>query len=217
MRFYDVIRSDYHDVFASAGIRGTYEEKPPCPKCNSGRSVRIPPLVIEWEPGSTEIGDFTWPCGLGEIVVTGKVKDFVESHGFSGVCFRRVEMTQDTRAKKPARPNSRTKQRIWLPYEGPPLWEFDVVSTCNLDLVASHRTLIQKCDVCQLEIWDAPIECDQIVEPNSWDGSDFFRIREIGRVVFVIEDVAKALGSAAFSNVRYTKRGTIAGDASRRR
>src|SRR4051794_24404018 len=119
--FFDLARRDYDGVFAHALMSGTYEQLPRCPKCKLAGRRRVPPLVIEWDRGSNVIGDFTWPAGLGELVVTDRVRTCIESNRFSGVRFEGVEMVQRRGLKKP-RTESRARSRVWLPYEGPPLW-----------------------------------------------------------------------------------------------
>jgi hypothetical protein len=209
-RIYNLVRSDYNNVYAAAGIRGTYVKHPNCPYC--GRQIwdRIEPLVIEWEAGASVIADFTWPCCIGERVVTQRVKDLIDQHRFTGVTFGPVSMVQGRKLKRPTRKDSRTKPRVWLPYEGPPLWDLRAFSWCNLDMKASKRKmLLENCDFCKWKIWDAPTEAPLVVDSASWDGMDFFRIHEVGDVVFVIERVWKILKSAHFTNLAMNQAGRI--------
>jgi hypothetical protein len=218
---FDLSREDYLDRFATAGIRGTFVEAPPCPKCKGGRRKRVAPLVIEWEPGSDVVGDFTWPRGLEQLVVTQRVRDCLEPKGFSGFSFGPVSMVQDPKLRMPVRLNSRTKKRIWLPYSGPPLYDLGVTSWCHLDLEKSGRSLLDECTACHRQQFsiisgDMPL----VIDPNTWDGSDFFRIREIGGVVFVVGSVQKVFEAMQFSNVKVERRGRIpnqdAGGSSRK-
>jgi hypothetical protein len=78
------------------------------------RTVRTPPLIIEWEPGSTEVGDLTW-AGCGDYMVKRSVAEDLQNAGFRGFEPGPVVM----------RPNSDCPNRkrgiIRLPYEGPEL------------------------------------------------------------------------------------------------
>jgi hypothetical protein len=200
----------YEDVLAEASVVGTFVKGPACSRCKESQWERISPLVIEWEEGSDVIADFTWPCGLDERVVTQKVKDCLDNHGFIGVSLGPVEMFQNPKLKKPARVGARNKKRIWLPYEGPRLWDLSTTSWCNLDVQKSKRTLIKECDICHRKQYDvldgaAPL----VVDPKTWDGSEFFKIRELGDLVFVLEKVKKVFEKAGFANVKIEERGRI--------
>jgi hypothetical protein len=96
----------------------------------------IPPheVEIEWEPGSARISDFVWlPRRL---LVTQEVRDTLGSQ-FAGFSFFGVRMRQNPKLKRPTRPTSRAKPRVWLPYEGPTLWELWVTAYFHLDLARS--------------------------------------------------------------------------------
>ncbi|UCH34929.1 MAG: hypothetical protein JSV65_00805, partial [Armatimonadota bacterium] len=110
------------DTFAVAGGIGA--------RCIVKRE-RIQPLVIEWEPGSDVIGDFTW-AEIG-IMVTERVGKALLEH-FRGFELGPVEMIQNPRLKRPTRITRRTKPRVWLPYEGPPLYELCVTARVSADL-----------------------------------------------------------------------------------
>lgn len=206
-------RDSYDETFARAGIRGTYLERPPCPRCKGGRSELVSPLVIEWEvtkwdPGSDVIADFTWPCGLQDIVITQRVRECLEGR-FTGCWFETVEMIQDPKLKKPTSPKSRAKPRVWLPYEGPPLWGLQVTSECRLDLERSGRILLAECATCGRQTIDVKRDYPLVVDPSTWDGSDVFTIREIGKVVFLTTPVKETILANGFTNVVIKERGEI--------
>jgi|ERR1700722_633255 len=211
-RFYNLARLDYSD-YATASYEGTFKKNPPCPNCkNQGfqRWERISPLVIEWQPDSDLIGDFTWPSGLGELVVTDRVKQCLELQSVTGVDFGPVKMIQNPKLKKPTRMSSRTKKRIWLPYEGPPLWDMLTCSWCNLDMIASKRTITYECSICHRQEYSYTPDTPLVVNPDTWDGSEVFRIREMGRLVFVLGRVKSIIEKNSFSNVTVEERGNIA-------
>jgi hypothetical protein len=167
--------------------------------------------VIEWERGSNVIADFTWPCGLYELVVSDRVRSCIETHGFSGITFEPVEMIQKKGLKKPLKV-SRAKPRVWLPYEGPPLWNLVVTSWCDMDLPASGRSYVLDCNECgkkHMLIHDptAPL----VVNPETWSGTDFFCMRDLYKLVFVRESVKSVLKENGFTNLQIKERGFIPG------
>jgi hypothetical protein len=171
----------------------------------------VPPLVIEWDYGSSVIGDFTWPAGLGEIIVSYRIRACIMSSGFSGISFEEVEMFQKQKLKKP-RNASRAKMRAWLPYDGPPLWSLVVTSSSAMDLALSRRSLVSECDGCdrtRMIVHDSASPL--FVIPETTAGTDFLRIREMGNIVFVSEAVEQAVKEHRFTNVEMKERGCIQG------
>jgi len=206
-KFFNLRRQDYNDIYADALKGGIYEELPRCPKCKLAARKRLSPLVIEWDYGSNIIGDFTWPGE--EIIVTDMVRTCFVSRGFSGISFEPVEMVQKQGLKKP-RKESKARNRVWLPYLGPPLWNLVVTSWCNMDARSSGRTLVSECDGClrkRMIVHDpaAPL----IVKPETWAGSDFFCIREMEKMVFVTGAVRQAIEQNKLANVEMKERGYI--------
>jgi len=207
--FYGLTRKDFNNVYAHALMSSTFVEEPRCPKCKMASRKRMPPLVIEWDYGSSIIGDFTWPQVLDELVVTDRVKRcFVES-GFTGVRFESVEMIQKRGLKRP-RKESKASKRVWLPYLGPPLWNIVVTSFCNMDLAQSGRSLIPECENCsrkRMIVHDpaSPL----VVRGDTWEGADFFCIREMYNLVFVSKEVKQVIEERGFTNVEVKERGYI--------
>jgi hypothetical protein len=209
---YDLTRADY-EIYAEAYVdESSYLKRPDCARCDAQRWDRVSPLVIEWEAGSDEIADFTFMCVLEEIMVTQRVREFMEENAFTGVGFGPVAMVQNPRLRRPMRPNARSKKRIWLPYGGPTLWELKITSSCHLNLKRSKWALLSECPVCHQQDFDVdrkrPMKKSFFVHAESWDGSDFFRIAECG-LIFVSGRAAKAMAKAKFSNLEIAKRGAI--------
>jgi len=208
-RFYDFVRQDYGDVYADALMCGTYEQLPRCANCQLACRRRIPPLIIEWDDGSNVIGDFTWPAGLEEIVVSDRVKTCFQSNGLVGIEFEPVEMFQKPNLKKPTK-ESRAKRRVWLPYNGPPLWSLVVTSSFHLDLVKSKRSVVNECQRCGRErmiVHDraAPL----VLTGDLSQRADLFRIREMGKLVFGVESVRQIIEENRFTNVQMKERGRL--------
>jgi hypothetical protein len=99
--------------------------------------------------------------------------------------------------------------RVWLPYEGPPLWDLVVTSWCEMDIAASARSTVPECDGCDRAgtIVHDP-EAPLVVKPDTWPGTDFFRMREMD-LVFVCERVKQAFDENGFTNLDMKKCGFI--------
>lgn len=178
--------SDYR--FARAGRRGTWT--PPdqvgvCPECTSSRQERVKPLVIEWQPGSDVVGDFTWPGFDSEIVVKDFVMESLLSR-FSGFEPGPVETVQDPKL----RPTGRGKPRVWLPYSGPSLYEVWITTWAHIDAEISTVFLKNRCGTCGamryevsgVERWDSKWS------PETGTLQRRHRPREAGKGIFVRED-----------------------------
>lgn len=107
-RFTD--QGDFEVDFAAASRVGTWSKQSDSPK-----SVRVKPLVIEWEPSSTQVGDFTMPSPA-DLMVKRTVADELLKEGFKGFEVGPVEMVPNREYKLGKR-----RDMIQLPYEGPEL------------------------------------------------------------------------------------------------
>lgn len=198
--------------FAQASRLGTWYPNPGpgiCPECTASRQKRVPPLVIEWEPGSDVIGDFTWPGFGDEIVVTQRVREALEGR-FRGFEFLPIQMHQDPKLVRPERVTKRTKPRIWLPYQGPPLWDLQAPAWCKLDLEKSHVTVEKVCRTCGTTYHKFPPGRTRhlVVDPASWGGQHAFRLREVG-LLTVSEEVKQFIETERFTNVGFWPEGEI--------
>jgi hypothetical protein len=201
-------------AFAEATRRGTWYLPPGvrgiCPECGRPNERRVPPLIIEWEVGSDKVGAFTWPGFDEEIVVTQDVRDLIERR-FGHVTFNTIEMYQQPKLKRPERITRRTKPRVWLPYEGPPIWDMTPTKTCNLDLVKSRFHLEYVCATCQRPKYTTPRfeDRDLAIDPTTWEESDIFYIAECVGLTFCTERVVDAINGAGFTNVDFLLDGRI--------
>lgn len=78
----------------------------------------ILPRVIEWEPGADQIGDFV--SVTGALILRRELAEELQKQ-FGGFEIETIGMHQRKGLKAPTRQNRRTKPRVWLPYDGPPL------------------------------------------------------------------------------------------------
>lgn len=210
MKFYHFI-DPYDYRYARAGRLGTWYPSPGpgvCPKCSRSRQTRVPPLVIEWLPGSDQVGDFTWPGS--EVVVSERVRQEFESR-FRAFEFHEVQMYQDPKLKRPQRVTKRTKPRVWLPYEGPPIWDLQPTVWCSLLIEQSGLKLLGVCPGCGVQLYERPpLETRfLIVDPTTWRGEDVFRIREYPGQIFCTETVKTLVEDRGFTNVGFRFDGEI--------
>lgn len=190
--------------YAEASRTGTWKKAPKrnyCSLCDE-KEVRVHPLVIEWEPGSSLIGDFTWPgIGNDEIVVTDRVRHAVEEH-CNGASFLPIEMSG---RKKPKR-SGHGPPRVWLPYLGPPLWELRPERDCKLDIQRTGVTVIH-CKRCGAERYKFSGRSKRVVVArDSWDGEDVFRLLDLTYCTERFRDLCR---SKRLSNVAFRLDGEI--------
>lgn len=202
--------------FARASRRGTWSNDKP--------SKRIRPLIIEWEPGSDTFGDFIWPGFNTDVVVVEKVgKTLVEI--FDGFDLGPVEFFQDPKVKKPIKISKATKKRIWLPYNGPTLYDLWTTSWIHLDL---DRSTVEKNEegnynLLNAEYWDNKWDSISgellwfhvprvegmgiIIQSSNISDCDVFRIHELHGPIFCKEQVKIYIEEQGFTNVSFLEVG----------
>lgn len=206
--------TDPHDYnYASAGRLGTWSPDPGpgvCPECGRSRQQRVPPLIVEWLPGSDRVGDFTWPGIDDEVVVAQRVRETLESEA-SGAKFYPIEMYQPHELKRPMRVTKRTKSRVWLPYEGPPLWDLRPTTWCSLDHNLSGIQLDKVCSTCGRSRYIRPPfeQRHLVIDRSTWCGEGVFLIREYAGWIFCTELVKDLVESRQFTNVSFLVDGEI--------
>lgn len=171
-----------------------------------------------WEPGSDEVGDFTWPGFGSEVVVSEHVLGSLR--GFSGFEAGPVEFIDEPDASKKGR-------RVALPYSGPPLFELWVTATVGMDQGRSSAELEDVCVECGaqrwqlygVERWDSHFdqELKQLVRfksdrlPNAGvyveeaglGGANIFRVKEFPGWIFCTDRVREVIENEGFSNVSF--------------
>lgn len=187
---------------------------------------------MDWDVGSDLIGDFTWVAAHQAMVVTQRLAQQFERWGLNGYHLAPVEMSQEKGLKRPTRLTKRTKRRVWLPYEGPPLYQLVVDSVVDVDLVISTTHLrTQGCDVCGwhdrvadgVEDWDhvydptrneivythAPRRPGKgiYVESSRLRERQFFQLSNIRTWPLCTEPVKRLVEESAFTNVAFLEWG----------
>lgn len=190
------------------------EANPPkrtlCMKCKVGDSELVRPLILEWEAGSDLVGDFTWPSlGREVLIVTDRVRQKCEELRLQHLRFDPITFHQNPRLKRPTRITSRTKPRVWLPYEGPPLWDMQPLHWGHLDGPKSGMSLDRQCEQCGFKFWKYGDPNQLVITRDELDGAEIFKIREIPSLVFCTSEVKSAFESADFTNITFKPKGTI--------
>jgi len=209
-RFSDPCKYEY----ARASRRGSWAGSP---------SRRVQPLIIEWEPDSDVVGDFTWPGFDSDIIVKETVAKVLQAANVPGFELGPVQMQENS---EPAKRRSR-KRRVKLPYSGPQLWELWVTAWTNLDSARSTVTEITKEDgVRHFEVsgvqhleqaWDQEraelvtvlhprVEGEGVIVPQA---QGIFRVREFPAWVFCTDDVKRLIEEHEFTNVRFLEMGDV--------
>ena len=187
--------------------------------------------AVEWLEGSNTICSFVWPARLiAEVLVTGEVCEVLQG---SGGEFLPIEFCQDPKLRKPKRITKRTKPRVWLPYEGPPLYDLWVGTWVHADLTRSSLQLVQVCPACGHEVyevggieerkrrWDATkrdlVETHKprvegrgiYVHQEDLQNVDIFRLYELSGRIFCTERVKTLIETERFTNVSLLEAGEI--------
>jgi len=202
------LRDPRDPVYAEAIVTGTWIRGGLCPECGAGTSKLVSPTVIEWQPGSDVLGDFTWAAFGSTAIVTERVRRQLEET--FRCTFRNVKMQQSPRLKRPSRLTSRTKPRVWLPYTGPPLYELVTVGTARLDRAHSNWVLKDVCSTCGNESWRIPtVGRITIIDKRTWTGDDLFRLAEAPGWILTTRAFRNFVESHGFTNVSFLEEGWI--------
>ncbi|MFN0071378.1 MAG: hypothetical protein ACKVVP_07810 [Chloroflexota bacterium] len=192
-------------------VRITPTDGPSCRVCGADRTYVSDRMQLAWEPGSDVVGDFTFPSFNWDLIITERVRDVL-----APVCPSLVllpfEMVQDPKVRRPTRITKRTRPRIWLPYEGPPLWYLRTPSWCHLDLPASGVRIISECSTCgKIQYKDDVAFEDRhmVVDPTTWDGAPIFRVVEAPAWNFCTPAIVELVQEHGFTNVSFREDGVI--------
>lgn len=216
--------------FAAAGRRGAWKKGTEgasdavCASCASARQVRAQPLLMVWEPGSCEVGDFTWPGFDSEVVVTPVVLEVLDQ--FDGFEPGPVEIVEDS-------VGPRRGKRVRLPHDGPSLRELWVTAWVGMDRQRSTAELEYSCAECGaerwelygVERWDSHWDQDlkQLVRSKTsrlpdagiyvqstvLGDASIFRVEEFPGWVFCTDRVRDVIEKRGFSNVSFLEMGEI--------
>jgi len=195
--------SSLKSSFADFSAVGTWvDDGSRCDACGwHGQSLRQP-LLVEWEAGEDEIGDFSWDGPFGYIsVVTRNVANFFRDYDYA-CAFHSVEYVAAQHAVgSPSAP---------YPYEGPKQLWLESTRFVHLDLDASNVSIKLSCDKCGRVKYSF---CKQgiAVPKANWNGEKMFRLAENGPsfATFVTDLARREIEAQGFSNISFTLAGKI--------
>jgi hypothetical protein len=126
-----------HDYAGAIRVGGTWQP--------GEYRERRRPIVIEWQPDSDVVGDFTWPGFATDLVITDQVARALADRGIGGFELRAVEMFESAKVAKMSRRRSK-RPRVRLPYTGPKLWDLWLTAWTHIDKERSTITTHQRQD-----------------------------------------------------------------------
>ena len=155
----------------------------------------MPPLLIEWDPDSDIIGDFSW-SGFGfELVARLNVAQALVQE-FTGFRIESVQMVEPSVGLR-----RRKKKMVSLPYEGPELCELWIDRWFRLDEKASSLNLERVCGTCGFRFYTPKREGLVLERPT--DAPAFFRLEQFPAWVFVSSEVKQHIEATGFTNVAF--------------
>lgn len=191
--------------FARFSHLGTWADDRLCEVCGESSAHLVEPLQIEWNEGTTRIGDFSW--GGYTCVVTDAVRESLVREAFE--CrFGRVDVLA------PTEPSSRP--RVAFPYRGPQLSWLIATTRVRLDEPASNVEHQSDCGACGQKRYTFKRE-GLVIPSTAWRGEKLFLIDQFGRssAKFVTEDGLTILRREGFSNLSPRLAGVIRNDERR--
>lgn len=184
--------------FAQYAHVGTWSDGRLCPDCGITSERLIPPLQIEWEPGTENIGDFAW-CGF-TCVVKATVRNYLSEFEFE-CSYASVEIKE---------PSERTRaKRVPFPYTGPKLYWLRPNFRVPLNESASGVYLKRECKTCGVKQYNFK-QVGLIVSKQLLGGKKIFQIRQFrSSAIFLTEDAIHLLNQKGFSGYKLIEAGEI--------
>lgn len=186
--------------FAHFSVVGTWAyRREPCKTCQYYWQEIVPPLLIQWEPSTERIGDFSWDGPFGErFIVRKHVSELLQSFQF-GCNFSQVEVAK----------SKRTKNTVPFPYKGPELLWGQCQVTVDLDMKASGVKVESSCPDCG-DVRYTLRKSGIVIRRSQWNRQHMFRISSNGpAIVFVTENGRQMLQTAGLTNVAFAEAGVI--------
>lgn len=130
------MREPEKSPYAQTWYRGKHEATL-CTDCLGLSLIYLQPLAFEWWPGSDLVGDFVWMAPQRfRVAVTDRAVEVLQAI-YPQVQTGPVKMWQYAGLVRPRKPSKKTKPRVWLPYEGPSLFELVVNDVVPADVARS--------------------------------------------------------------------------------
>jgi hypothetical protein len=190
-------------AFARFAALGSWKSAEICKTCGQHGSEYAEPLLVEWEPGTDVIGDFSW--GGSACIVKDSVKDFLNQHGFNTSFSTAIEYQK---FKWTERLGGRHK-RVKYPYEGPNLSWLRAIDRVEIDIEKSNIDRQPDCRTCgRLRI---QVRRDGLhINDKSWNGEKLFSVKQFSKSgMFISEEALQELQDQGFTNFAASLAGLI--------
>jgi hypothetical protein len=174
-----------------------------CNRCGAHGQDLIEPLLVQWEPSTEVMGDFSWDGPFGYVcVVKSAVADYFRKNAFR-CSFLNAEYV-------PSESCPRRTRCVRYPYDGPRHFWLRCEDFVDLDPTASGGVTKTMCLLCGRVRYTFRNE-NIVIRRKDWHGRKMFRISTNGKslVTFVSEEGKQAIQMQMFSNVAFTRAGEI--------
>jgi hypothetical protein len=193
--FYQLGTLDKPSVYAIFSALGTWIEGDMCKTCGQHRSSFTEPLLVEWDPGTDQVGDFS--RGGDEYLIKDSVKDFMQANGYNasfstGIEYQKFKWTE--------RLGGRHK-RVKFPYEGPQLYWLKIIDQVEIDIQKSNIEQDTDCPTCKrtrIKVRRTELH----INKKDWKGEKFFTVKQFNNssIKFISEEARGELQQQGFTN-----------------
>jgi hypothetical protein len=187
--------------FAHFSVLGTWaDEREPCKVCGWHWQTLVAPLLLQWEPSTDVIGDFSWDGPFGyTFVVKAHVAHALKAIQFE-CYFHPVEYVKPERKRK----------TVQFPDQGPRLFWVQCSTRLELDPAASGVKLESSCSACG-DVRYTFRNNGILIPASAWSGQRLFRITTNGRsdATFVTQEGRRLIENAGLSNISFSEAGQI--------
>ncbi len=188
-------------AFASFSHVGTWEDDQLCASCGRSFARLTKPLLIQWDEGSAQIGDFSY-CGY-TVIVSDRVRSLLVEHGMEFNYY-------STETVAPEAPPT-GRPRVEFPYFGPALTWIVPRFCVPLNTKKSHLEMESLCSSCGFVDWPFSRK-NLVIDRQSWHGERAFEIEQFvpSGAIILTEEGLSMLQSAGLSNLGSHECGVIA-------
>ena len=211
MNIFRLSGNNFDTRYARAVVADEPQQLNECPICHRVVEPVYDKLRLAWAIGRggnplNEIADFTWPCGLGFVVVRDDTRERV-SRIVPDLVFHEVEIVGFT--DESAESDQLTPITTPPSISGLPLWWLTSKHNVHLDIAKSGRRSKNCCDICGKCDWIVEDNAQIIVDENQLGHATCFRVHEVGSPYFITEQVAESFLRERFSNLRVKVAGSV--------
>lgn len=188
-------------AYAHFSVVGTWaNERESCRVCGWHWQTIIPPLLVQWEPSTDVIGDFSWDGPFGyTFIVKNQVAEALKAIQIECEFFRAEHVSPE-----------RKRNTVPFPYNGPTLFWGQCSAIVDLDMKASGVTRESSCSACG-DVRYTFRNNGIVIRRRQWADHKMFRIATNGHsdATFVSEEGRRIIEEFGCSNIAFTEAGYI--------